>query len=353
MIGRRPYALLSIPIALLATGCALEAYTPAVVPPGGEQVPLSRSTTLPSYYDASLKWELPVRNPWAPYVKLTLLSALDAHPRAGELPDVESLEVVERARKAAVSVASTGLPDRAMWVVDLRGAASVAFGAALSQRASEAISPVITFNNWPAEHEVVPAEETLAALIAYEPRIRKPTLDAAPPTLPVFLLDSWRLAYREEEPSEDLTDNRYMLTPSDLPSVEVLRAQGIERVVYVVERFGEGTVEEDDLNATFIDYQQAGITIHIVDLDWLTRTPSLPETARWIDDLPNVAFYVEPRSTVVVDPGFYGRSQGGFGGIHVGPMVSGRASGYGVASPHVGGHSYIAASPHISGHGGG
>jgi hypothetical protein len=359
MIRARHGILVGIPLGLLASGCVSEPFT---APPelGGEAVPFARPATVPAFHDVAASWELPAFSPWAPYVKLTLLSALDNQEQQGSIPDVDSLTSVTRARAAASAIAAAGLPKNAMWVVDMRGAASVAFGATLSQRSAVPIAPVITFNNWPAEREVVPAEETLAALCTQRPR----QASASPePTIPVFLLDSWRLAYRDDEPLEDLTDNRYMLTSADLPNVELLHAQGINQIIYVVERRGDSGHEEDDLNQTFLEYPAAGIAIHFVDLNWLEEIEVAPEPTVWAQRLPEFTLYVGPRTTVVYDPGFYRRSHGGFGGLHGGPfMVSpgyhggppsgGGSPAYHFASPHSGSPAYFPASPH-AGHGGG
>jgi hypothetical protein len=172
------------------------------------------------------------------------------------------------------------------------------------------VSPVVTFNNWPAPNELVPASETLAALLAFAPRHD----DGASHSHPVFLLDSWRLAYRFDTPDEDTFDNRYMLTESDLPDAAALRASGINRVVYVVESLDDTEVEEDDLHAIFEAYQAAGITIHIVDLSWLSHARPV---SVWPDELlASTSLRVEPRRTLVDDPVFFDRARGGFGGVH-------------------------------------
>src|SRR5207248_513732 len=133
-----------------------------------------------------------------------------------------------------------------LWVVDLRGAASCAFASTMSQQSLEPVAPVITFNNWPADNELVPADETLAGALAFTPKL--PDADAKS-AHPVFVLDSWRLAYRFDEPASDIYDNRYIITSADLPDPETLKAQGIRRVVYVVEDLDDAEVEEDDLHA--------------------------------------------------------------------------------------------------------
>jgi hypothetical protein len=266
--------------------------------------------TVPSVADASARWTLPPNNPWAPYQKTTLLMTLDADERAGTLPDVEQLEVVARARRAASAVAAAGLPDGTMWLVDLRGPASVAFGATLSRESREPVSPVMTFNNWPADNESIPAEETLSALVTMQPRLPV----GRSPGMPVFMLDAWRLAYRYDHPDDETTDNRYMLTSSDLPDGATLRARGIDRVLYVVESLDGAQIEEDDLHQTFLDYQAMGITTSIVDLAMLGDVPD----ERLESPYYGQALYIDTgRVTVVTDPSFYHRARGGFGGTHV------------------------------------
>jgi hypothetical protein len=216
--------------------------------------------------------------------------------------------------------------------VDLRGPASVAFGTYLSQHAQEPVAVVPTFNNWPATNELIPAEETLAALATMLPQAPP---EGAVGTRPVFLLDAWRLAFRNEDIDEDVIDNRYYLNPSDLPDVNKLREQGIRHILYVVEQRADVESEEDDLNAVFYEYQQAGIAVHFVDLEQLAgRAP----TTAWVDFYPQTLFLIQPRATILQDTGFYLRARGGFGGVGARPW-SGR---YGVHQ-----------SVHFFGHGGG
>jgi hypothetical protein len=304
-------ALLLPPLALLASGCADRlATTPAsvAVPPQ----PYVASIDLPARADALARWQLPPDDPWAAYAKYTLLSALDERSGRTSLPDPGSLDDVLRATVAGRRVASNGLPSDTLWVVDMHGAASIAFGVAVSRDAAESVSLVPTFNNWPAENELVPATETLAALATMAPRL--PQGDAA--THPVFLLDSWRLAYRNEEPDDGAYDNRYILTPNDLPEVSTLRARGIRRVLYVVEKLSEGCAEEDDLHAAFADYQAAGITVAMMDLDLLEA----PVGAQaWDEQVRGCILDVRPRVTIIEQPSFYARAHGAFGGINAGP----------------------------------
>ncbi|WP_394824783.1 hypothetical protein [Pendulispora albinea] len=296
------------PAALISAACASRPWTPSVsVAYWAQDVPASVDTSLPTTSQLLPLWQLPTGNPWSRYAKATLLTALGEEPRTGALPDVEALEVLGDARAAAHAVASAGLPQGTLWMLDLRGAASVAFATTLSHEAREPVSLVLTFNNWPDPDELVPAEETLAALIRMPPKAPDP---AATGTYPIFLLDSWRLAYRFDAPPDNVFDNRYVMSPGDLPTPEVLRENGVTRLVYVVEDLDDTETEEDDLHFVFAAYQQAGIALHLVDLRMLAkRKPG----ARWPSELAAYTLFVGRRATLLEDPKFYERARGGFG----------------------------------------
>jgi hypothetical protein len=153
----------------------------------------------------------------------------------------------------------------------------------------------------------------------------------------VFLLDAWRLAFRSEDIEEDVVDNRYYLNPADLPDPQRLQEQGIRRIIYVVEQRADVETEEDDLNTVFYAYQQAGIAVHMVDLEFLVgRQAEVP----WSTALPLHQFVVAPRETILYDTGFYLRARGGFGGLSARP---GRSFGhhFGHGGPHFGLHHSI------------
>jgi len=311
-------ALALSPIAVFATGCvSARPWTPSADLASSPQEPDVRATTLPSRDAVLRRWQLPPGDPWAPYAKFTLVSAIDSMPGSGiELPVVDSLDDVQRARAAAARIAQEGLPPGTLFVVDMRGAASVAFGATLSRATGGAVSLVPTFNNWPADDELVPAEETLAAMATMSPYV-DPNNQG---TTPVFLLDAWRLAYRFDSPEDDTYDNRYILTTSDLPDAATLRMRGIDRVIYVVQNLDDTVVEEDDLHPSFMDWQNSGIRIAMVDLDLLER-PLPPEG--WGVVFDDEVLVVMPRVTIIDEPGFYVRAHGGFGGIHARPGIYG------------------------------
>lgn len=303
------------PLVVLTGACAMRPWTPSVsvafwAQPTPEGQPIFAA---PDAAEVISRWQLPPTNPWAPFQKFTLHAALRDMSVGTSLPNVAELESVQNARECARKIGAAGVPPGTLVVVDLRGAASVAFGAELSRVSSLPVSLVPTFNNWPADDEVVPAEETLAALLAESPRLPDP---AAQSTTPVLLLDAWRLAFRFDEPDEGTVDNRYALTPSDLPDATLLRAQGIRRVLYVVEDLDDAEVEEDDLNGTFLGYQQAGLEMTMVDLHWIEGRSM---AVRWDEELHGSAFRVATRRTLLDDPVFFARAHGGWGGVHAVP----------------------------------
>jgi hypothetical protein len=334
-------------ITLVVTGCIEEANTPSALLPNAQPVPEGQPFVLPARDEAISEWQLPAASPWAPYEKYTLLTALDTHRVQEPVPQVGELDVVRSAIRAGAAVGGSGMPNDAMWIVDLRGAASVGFGYGLSAAAKEPIALVPTFNNWPAENEMIPAEETLAAMVEMPPRV-PPSGDAN--ARPVFLLDAWRLAYKEEDVDEGVTDNRYMLSPADFPSAETLHARGIARIIYVVESRGDDVHEEDDLNELFLAYEAAGIEVDIVDLDWLQGIPTrvvhygvrvgYPYYGWWWWGLGTYRFTCVHRWTVVHDARFYMRARGGFGGVHGVPHYGGGHFHFSHGGGGFGGHGF-------------
>ncbi len=247
---------------------------------------------LPSAEDAIARWQLAPDDAWARWEKLTLLTALGEAPESAHMPDVGTLPSVVRARWAAYQLVQAGVPDDTRFLVDLRGAASVAFGATLSQHATRPMSLVTTFNNWPHEDGLVPAEETLAALTTFDPRQPAPGERGAP----VFLLDAWRLAYRDTVIEDGVTDNRYLLGAHDLPDAETRCARGITRVVYVVEDRGEIATEEDDVHEVMAAYEAAGLGVHLVDF---ARCEERADRRPWGVALSGVTLHVAPRPLVI------------------------------------------------------
>jgi hypothetical protein len=322
----RARVALVAPIALVATGCDPVVYSPAdyttytPTPILGVHAPAQR--------DLMAAWQLPPASPWMPYEKLTLFAALDEAASDWPLPDLEALPSVRRARAAGTKMALLGVPEDAAVFVDLAGAASVAFAEAYNRSAPVRFAAVPTFNNWPDDDELVPAEETLAGAI-----LLTPSQPLDPSARPMFLLDAWRLAYKEIEVDDDVVDNRYALTASDLPRAEALATQGVHRVLYIVEGSAAVSREEDDLHEVFDEYASYGIEVDLVGLDDLLGEPAPTAYGGTRSAVQvyvggglwwrRVPLRIAPRRLVVYDPYFHQRSRGGWGGLQAVPM-SGR-----------------------------
>jgi len=113
----------------------------------------------------------------------------------------------------------------------------------------EPTAPGLTFTNWPAPEGLVPADGSLAGLVSFAPRLPPPDALALRDAHPVFLLDSWRLAYRFDDPEEGTFDNRYMLMPADLPDPEALRAANERTSFIALIETAEGVAEVDKIAA--------------------------------------------------------------------------------------------------------
>jgi hypothetical protein len=337
------------PVALLAGSCVTARPPSAEFFARAEQIPGPQQLLLPPSVRGLATWQLPSDDPWARYSKWTLLAALGEDAVPGQLPDVRALNIVRRAEQAGLLVGSAGLASDTLWLVDLRGAASVAFGNAVSHAAAQPVSLVLTFNNWPAQRELIPAEETLAALVTLRPRLPEAGISGS---RPMFLLDAWRLAFRDSEPDEDVVDNRYYLNPSDLPDADTLFRQGIRQVIYVTETLGSESApitEEDDLNEPFLRYAQAGLQVATLGLDDLLGERPPPSSVRVLSSggpgpryFRYSRIYVpRHRPTLITSHGFYSRAHGGFGGPRARPRFHGI---YHQAAPGSRGHGSIGRS---------
>jgi hypothetical protein len=158
---------------------------------------------------------------------------------------------------------TAGWPNDTAVVIDAPGPLAVAVAAALADR----FEPVFTFANWPHPQGVVPAHETLAAVLYYLPLFEwaRSVRPAGAP--PVWVLDGNRL-----NPYADAGgrfDNRYLVK---LPSAADLTALGIKHVLYV-----GGERELDDLNAAFVELCARGVDVKRVELDEFQRGVAIEE----------------------------------------------------------------------------
>jgi len=337
------------PVALLAGSCVSARPPSAEFFARAEQIPGPQQLLLPSAVRGLATWQLPADDPWARYSKWTLLAALGEEAMPGQLPDVRALQIVRRAEQAGYLVGGAGLASDTLWLVDLRGAASVAFGNAVSHSAAQPVSLVLTFNNWPAQRELIPAEETLSALVTLRPRLPEAGVSGS---RPVFLLDAWRLAFRDSEPDEDVVDNRYYLNAADLPDADTLQRHGIRQVIYLTETLGSDSApitEEDDLNEPFLRYAQAGLQVAMLGLDDLLGERPAPAVVSsggfFIGGGSSPRYYrsvrvyvPRHRPTLITSPHFYRRAHGGFGGPRARPRFHGI---YHQSAPSSRGHGSI------------
>jgi len=128
-------------------------------------------------------------------------------------------------------------------------AASVAFWSdACRGPRAESVSPVLTFNNWPARERDDPGGgDACPALLTMAPSARVDHRRRARST-------RTRLPARCLAPGLSLRHGRrrrhrqptYMLNPSDCRPSTCFRTRGIRRVVYVVESLDDSAMEEDE-----------------------------------------------------------------------------------------------------------
>lgn len=228
----------------------------------------------------SLDARLAPRQPaWQPWFVRTLLRVPQTDPAPWQTPraSVGDAATREAALALAEAFATVDSPPDTALVLDLPGPQSVAAAGALCDR----FEPVFTFDNIPDGAGVVPAQDTLGAVLYWLPRLQRGAAAREGKTCaPMFVLDAARLnPYRNEA---DRFDNRYR---AKLPTAEALKAAGIARVLYV--RPETGAVQDsDDLNETLVAWREAGVEVKALGLSALAPvaapaadpTPGAPST---------------------------------------------------------------------------
>jgi hypothetical protein len=147
-----------------------------------------------------------------------------------------------------------GWPGDTAIVVDAPGPRAVAVAAALADR----FDAVFGFGNWPHPLGVVPAHETLAAVLYYLPLFERGRRERPAGAPPLFVLDANRLAPYSDDGAR--FDNRYL---ARLPSAAQLAALGVRHVLYVN---ADGGDELDDLNQGLVGLDASGIDVRVVAL---------------------------------------------------------------------------------------
>ena len=111
-------------------------------------------------------------------------------------------------------------------IIDLDPVLGVNMAATMSQKGLAHV--VLVLPRWPHARAVLPCEPLLSTLVATSRWLTQPTQS---PHV-VFVLDAERRKKITPRPARDpRVDNRYDITAGDLPSLQTLRAAGIQRVV--------------------------------------------------------------------------------------------------------------------------
>ena len=227
----------------------------------------------------------PAAAEWRPFFVPTLIQALGQptlKPRVMPVFGHEMQEAYGRGESIGRDLlAATESPRSTLVVADLPGRQSVALAAGLASAAHV----VTTFDNWPHPLGVVPAAETLGALLYYagDLEARKGSVPAGSPA--VFMLDANRLA-RFNDPDTQF-DNRYL---ARLPDAAALKARGVRTVLYVV-RDRSVEREADDLNDLFVAYRQAGIQVALFPASDLQRAATPTGVRYYYGGYPHTHFY--------------------------------------------------------------
>jgi hypothetical protein len=189
---------------------------------------------------------------WSRWAKPVLFADLGyvgaAHIEDGALPEIGS-----------------EADGRTALVLDLPAEASVKAALALASAGFRPV-PLFNGNRGPVDpilggSAVVNNEKILSWLVAGELILRRHALPVNAP--PAFLLDSRRRP--QLQPGPGSYDNRWIVFPQDFPSAAFLKSQGIRDVVLVLEN-ANGQPQED-LAHVLLRWQQAGLGMHVTDLE--------------------------------------------------------------------------------------
>ena len=232
----------------------------------------------------------PADGRWSPWVKPVLF-----HPRnwslrlqaVGSLPEVD---------------ASWAPPADGSWalVVDAPGSEGLSLAIALARRG---FRPVPLYNGVPSmSSPLVDVIPLIAGLEALGGELAR--LPLTPDAPPVFLLDSRRMS---GTPREKVFDNRWVVTPQDLPSANRLRHHGITQVAIVL-----APPVAEDLASVLKRWQEGGLVLqHQLGAE---RQPLDVPRPRWFRSL---------RERLMVMWGLHRSSAGGFGGYIPEPSKGG------------------------------
>lgn len=194
--------------------------------------------------------------------------------------------------------------ERAVVVVNLPGARSVAFGLLFAEHLR--YRPVPLFNGAPAPNRTDAAQvdvlSILSALFHGTERLAKLPLE--PDSPPVFLLDARRRHKRDVLVASTAFDNRSVSFPTDFPSAHRLLASGIRRALVVQEMPGG---VDADLAHTLRRWQDAGITLTLRALQAASGAEPL--------SIPKPSAFRSAIYRLLERAGLHRNVLGGFGGF--------------------------------------
>ena len=219
-----------------------------------------------------LKAYQPFNTNLAPYVVPTLIQSLSISSLSDKMKLFTSPSVNDAYSQGLGMreiIKKSKNPNNTLYIVDLNGPESVAFGAAMADVANL----IVTFDNWPHPIGIVPSHHTLSALIFFAAEVKEKS-GIRPKNAPaLFILD--RRRYIEKiNPDKDF-DNRYL---AKLPTIEILKQLNIKNILYFVPD-RNNLMEPDDLNYDFTSYKEAGYDIQIVPVNDFSKAVTYSQTS--------------------------------------------------------------------------
>lgn len=196
-------------------------------------------------------WAPAPDSPWRPYYKPTLVASIATVQSAATPVRNDGMTPADKEVEIFISKFTFG---DAVVFIDLVGEQSVLWAAALRK---QGLVPVLSINNWPHQFGILHLERPLGALLYYAQEVGASPMPAA--ARPAFILERARLGQKGLKPAPEQFDNRYFHPATDFPTAAILKAQGVNRIVYVNPRGVTQGCEEDDLSEYFVELWNGGM----------------------------------------------------------------------------------------------
>lgn len=226
-------------------------------------------------------WAPAVSSRWEAFHCPTLFASIDYLDKkeVGCAPDAYYHEFA--GGWTASSVPAPRWLDQQTWLIlDAPGWISVAVAAQLAQY--RVCETVCTFDNWPHPKGLIQPEMTIAALLRYAPMMETVRRNLVFGLPPVWVCDNTRLGNQPGSPGQ--FDNRYFLDDSILPGPELLKTNGIQRVVYASP--GLSSPPTADLTDYFNYLIQQGLPLLRVGMSSVEAWKAEPVPVHQIPKLP-------------------------------------------------------------------